>query len=493
MTCRVPVLLLALATLLPPIADGAPPAITHHEGTFHGTRLRYTATVDETVIPETAGTPAARIVSIAYTADRADAARRPVLFACNGGPIASSWLLHMLALGPRRLAIPDDLRADRSAFRVVDNPYTVLDVADVVFYDPAGTGWSRAQDSTRIESFYSVEADAREFATFVAEWSRQHGRTASPKYLLGESYATMRVAESAAMLARRPDSVLVDGVFLMGQAVNQLEIMTRPYNILSYVTGLPSITATAWYHDRIPRAGRSVLEAMDEAFRFGREEYLRALYQGANLPDSTRTRIAARLESLTGLPAHYFIRHALRVSRPRFAAELFHADSLKVGLDDSRYVGPASGPSPDGVAVQAAYDSLLHYLRTDLAVTRSQEYRQFHPAPTHDSLLTRSAAGGNPGAGWIYGPGTPNPFADFPYAASLGEMFERNPRFRLVVGSGIYDLKTTTGAAEYLLAQTGWPRDRTRLTRYEGGHMAYTNEAALAAFTADLRALLTGR
>src|SRR6188474_2084781 len=107
-----------------------PPAVTQHEGTFNGKRVTYTATVGETLVPNGAGKPAALIVSTAYTATGVDRATRPVIFVCNGGPISPSYPLHMLALGPKRLAIPPDLKADSSAFTVVDNIYTVLDVAD---------------------------------------------------------------------------------------------------------------------------------------------------------------------------------------------------------------------------------------------------------------------------------------------------------------------------------------------------------------------------
>ena len=291
----------AQAPTTPQTATPAAPAsaVTKHEGLFNGKKVAYTATVEATVVPNAAGKPAARIVSTAYTADGVDRATRPVLFVCNGGPISPSHPLHMLALGPRRLAIPPDLKADSSAFRVVDNGYTVLDVADLVFFDPASTGWSRVLDGVRPEEYYTVDADAQQMAAFVARWLEENGRTASPVYLLGESYATIRVPETAKQLARLPKPILVDGVFLMGQAANQLEVNTRPYNIIAPVIGLPSVAATAWYHNKIDRKGRTVYQVIEEAMRFGATEYLPALFRGnAALDDVTRTRIANRLESL---------------------------------------------------------------------------------------------------------------------------------------------------------------------------------------------------
>jgi carboxypeptidase C (cathepsin A) len=469
-------------------APGAPqyaPVVTKHEGIFNGKKVAYTATVSETLVPNGAGKIAARIVSTAYTADRVDRATRPVLFVCNGGPIGPSHPLHILALGPRRLAIPPDLGAPPSAFTVVDNVYTVLDVADLVFFDPASTGWSRVLEGVKPEEYYTTDADAQQMAAFVDRWLRENDRLASPKYLLGESYATIRVPETAKQLARLPQPIVIDGMFLMGQAANQLEINTRPYNILAPVIGLPSVAATAWYHDKIDRKGRTVYQVIDEAMKFGANEYLEVLFKGnAALDEATRARIANRLEAFTGIPASYFLANNLRITRPTFQTELFRKEGMKLGSDDARYVGPARGPEPDAAPSAEAYTAVLRYFRDELKVQRSDEYRrrQFPPS-------TESRRGGG---GWAYA-STASPFSDFAYTSSITEVMNKNPNFRVVVGSGIYDMKTTTGAAEYLVAQSGWPKARVRISHYEGGHMAYTNESALKKFTDDVRMLVQGK
>ena len=469
----------------PTVAPQYAPAVTRHEGTFNGKRVAYTATVGETIVANASGKMAARIVSTAYTADGADAATRPVLFVCNGGPIGPSNPLHMLALGPRRLAIPADLKADPSTFKLVDNGYTVLDVADIVFFDPASTGWSRVLEGIKPEEYYSTDADAQQMAAFVEAWLKANNRLASPTYLLGESYATIRVPETAKQLARLPSPILVDGMFLMGQAANQLEVNTRPYNILAPVIGLPSVAATAWYHNRIDRRGRTVYQVMEEAMQFGATEYLPALFKGnAALDEAKRTRIAGRLESFTGIPAAYFLENNLRITRPTFQVELFRKEGMKLGSDDARYVGPVSGPEPDAAAAAESYKAALRYFRDELKVERSDEYRQRQFPPSVPAPRGSGA--------WAYQP-VGSPFSDFPYTASVTDVMMKNPKFRVVVGSGIYDMKTTTGAAEYLIAQSGWPKTRVRISYYEGGHMAYTNESALRKFTDDVRTLVQGK
>jgi carboxypeptidase C (cathepsin A) len=462
------------------------PVVTRHTGTFNGKRVSYTATVQETIVPNAAGRPSARLVSTAYTADGTDPATRPVIFICNGGPISPSHPLHILALGPRRLAIPPDLKADSTAFRMVDNTYTVLDVADLVFFDPASTGWSRVLEGVKPEEYYTVDADAQQMAAFIDQWLRQNNRRGSPVHLLGESYATIRVPEAVRHLMRLQEPIVPAGVFLMGQAANQLEINTRPQNILSAVAGLPSIAATAWYHRKIDRKGRTVYQIMDEAWKWAGTEYLTALFQGGLLDDASRQRIATKLQEFSGIPSAYFLANDLRIVRTTYLRELFKAEGMKLGWDDARYVGPANGPEPDAPPAQSAYPALMRHFRETLEVERTDEYRrrQF-PVTGPDG---RPAPGGG---AWAYR-SVGSPFDDYPYSAPISEAFKRNPQFRVVVGSGIYDMKTTTGAAHYLVQQSGWPRSRVRMGYYEGGHMAYTNEQALAIFAADVRALVTG-
>ena len=485
-----------VASLAPPRVVGAqdlasipeqnPPVVTKHTGTFNGKRVAYSATVRETIVPDGTGKPAARLVSIAYTADGVDAGTRPVIFICNGGPISPSHFLHMLALGPRRLAIPADLKADTSAFRLVDNTYTVLDVADLVFFDPASTGWSRVLDGVKPEAYYSTDADAQQMAAFIDQWLRQNNRRTSPVHLLGESYATIRVPEAVRHLMRLKEPIVPAGVFLMGQAANQLEINTRPNNILSAVAGFPTIVATAWYHRKLDRKGRTVKQVMDEAWKWAGTEYLTALFQGDKLEEPARQRIAARLQEYSGIPASYYLANDLRIVRTTYMRELFKAESLKLGWDDARYVGPVNGPEPDAAPGGAAYGALMRHVKETLKVERTDEYRRRQlPATGPDGRPLQG------GGAWAYRP-VGSPFDDYPYDAPITEAFRKNPSFRVVVGSGIYDMKTTTGAAEYLVMQAGWPRARVRMGYYEGGHMAYTNEQALGVFAADVRAMITG-
>src|SRR5579871_2364603 len=153
-------------------AEDSLPLITHHVGVFHGKKVRYDAAVESTTVADAGGHPAARLVSVAYVASGIkEPDRRAIIFAFNGGPIAASALIHMGALGPRRVFVPDDITADASKFRIVDNPYALLDVADLVFFDPANTGFSRTLPGIDPAGYFSVVADGQQLAAFVLEWS----------------------------------------------------------------------------------------------------------------------------------------------------------------------------------------------------------------------------------------------------------------------------------------------------------------------------------
>src|SRR5690242_13998873 len=90
----------------PALAQGAGgPFVTRHRGAFGGEAVEYAATVGETVL---GGAEPVRFVTTSYVRTGPDPARRPVLFAFNGGPSAASSTLHMVAIGPKRIAIAQD-------------------------------------------------------------------------------------------------------------------------------------------------------------------------------------------------------------------------------------------------------------------------------------------------------------------------------------------------------------------------------------------------
>ncbi|PKQ00433.1 MAG: peptidase S10 [Alphaproteobacteria bacterium HGW-Alphaproteobacteria-13] len=478
-------LLLALAA--PPVtareADAAPPPssgqavtlpaaiTTPFTGRFNGKTVRYDARVEPVDATGGDGQPSARLVAISYVAQKAKA-DRPVLFIFNGGPISPSHILHMGALGPKRVAVPDDIKAPPASFRLVDNPYTLLDVADLVFFDPAGTGFSRLAPGVDPQSQFGNVADSRQLASLVVEWTRAHGRTAAPLYLVGESYGTLRAPEAAQQLQAL--GVDVAGIVLLGQAVNIIEYAQRPGNIISYAVSMPTLAAIAWSHGKADARGRDFDRFMADVRDFSANIYLPVLFQGDTAPIDTRRAVAARLEEFTGLPADWYLANQLRITKVDYQRRLLPGQRL--ATNDARYAGPADGPDPFEIVPNSYAELFRHYLASDLRAGAVGDY------------VTQSPFRGGLN-GWDWGPNK-SPFGDWPYGRAISGLFDGNPDFRLFVANGWTDTQTTVGAMDYLLAQSGWPRARLRAATYPGGHMPYTIEASLKAFTDDVRAMV---
>ena len=471
---------LAVMAAGPALAADGGPFVTRHSGTFNGRKVDYVATVAATTINSADGQPAVRFVTTAYTATGTEAAKRPVLFAFNGGPSSSSSTLHMAALGPKRIAIAQDPKAPAPAPSMADNPLTVLDVADIVFIDPAETGFSRILPGGRREYFHSLEGDSQSVSDLVVAWVRANGREASPKYVLGESYGTQRAAFMAGQLAK---TMPLDGVFLFGQAVNMIETSQRAKNALAYATNLPALAAIAAYHGKAP-APKSYAALADEAYAWGMGEYLQALLKGYDLPMARRKAIAGKLTALTGISADYYLANDLQITKVAFLRELLKDQGQVVGMYDARYVGPAPQPGQRGAdpfdKVRTAIEPMMQqHLRETLGVTWDvADYRPISP----DS------------GKWTWAPtlGPGGPFLDYDYPARIVPAFKANPKFRLMIGTGYFDLTTTIGPARYLVTKSDYPRDRVVQRQYFGGHMAYSHNESHKAFCDDVRTWVSG-
>lgn len=451
---------------------------TRHTGVFNGQNVCYTATVGETVLTGEGGAKVASLFSTAYVReDVPDARRRPVIFAFNGGPGSASLFLHLGLLGPNRVILPADVNADVAPpYRLIDNSYSVLDVADIVLIDPVETGYSRILPGAKRQTFYTAAGDAKSFAQAIRLWIKTNGREDSPKYVLGESYGTIRAVLLAEELANGAPAVTLDGVVLLGQAVNIVETVQRAGNIVGYAANLPVLAAIAWYHGRADKAGRSLANFLDDAYSFAMGDYLTALAKGRDLPDAERSRIAGRLAEFSGLSAAYYLSHDLAISKESFRLELLKDKGLILGRSDARYTGPAAAagkaPADPAARLQLPFEALIkEHLTKTLGVTLTDDYRP----------LDRAA-----GAGWDYG-GAPSPFTDYDLAGTLARVMTSQTNLRLMIGTGLYDTMTTTGATRYLVARSGLPVERVISRSYEGGHMFYTNEASLKAVSGDLR------
>jgi len=458
-------------------ADFGPAVTSQHKGVFGGQKLGYDSIVKAYPVKDNTGRDALSVVTFAYVVKVKDATKRPVMFVFNGGPISPSLYLQMGAFAPQRVAINTDLTATPRLPTLQDNPDSPLDATDIVFIDPAGTGFSRPLAGTDLKEWFSVKADGDEFAQTITAWMTANGRVSSPVYVFGESYGTIRAPQIMKDLAEANKPLTLGGVILFGQAANITDYVQHPTNIISYVVSLPTLAATAWYHQAIDREGLSLDAFVDKARAFADDEYLPALYKGDQIDPAQKAKVASKLASFTGIPAQYFLDNRLRLSKEGYRRLLFKDKGLLLGQSDTRYVGPAAAGDPASVVPRAYEAGFSTYLHDVLKIDSALPY------------LTASPVSDEIGAGWHYG-GADSPFVDYPFYAMISDALKKQPNMKIFVGNGYFDTQTTVGAAELLLKQSGWPRANTQLRLYEGGHMTYSNPAALTKIAADVRAFV---
>ena len=207
--------------------DGRGAGVTHHQIRLGGAELKYTATAGLMPIKDDKGETEARIFFMAYTRDDAGPVdARPLLFSFNGGPGSASVWLHLGALGPRRVAAPDEPVIPAPPFRLVDNDATWLDRADLVFIDPVGTGYSRAAKPELNAKFHSLRGDIESVGEFIRMYLTRYDRWSSPLYLIGESYGTTRAAGLAGHLVDL--GIAFNGVILVSCAWTSRDSSSAP-------------------------------------------------------------------------------------------------------------------------------------------------------------------------------------------------------------------------------------------------------------------------
>jgi len=259
--------------------DISPPVVstTRHSGTFGGQRIAYRAVAGETYLRDKDGKPLAAITSYSYIKEGPVDPNRPVAFIWNGGPGSGSLWLHMGAFGPKRVVVPSDARDDGAPpFPIVDNPESLLDATDLVFIDPVGTGFSRALGKTDPKDYWGITQDAKSMAEFIRLWLSEHGRWNAPKYIGGESYGTVRAAAVIRELEGSYTDVSVNGIILISTILDMSQAADVPGNELGYVTNLPTMAATAWYHDKVANKPAQVADFVAEARAFAIGPYAAA-------------------------------------------------------------------------------------------------------------------------------------------------------------------------------------------------------------------------
>src|SRR5229473_2853588 len=255
---------------------------------------------------ETRGKAKASIFYVAYTKDDVgDASQRPITFSFNGGPGSASVWLHLGLLGPRRVQMGDAGALRPPPYKLVDNDASLLDVTDLVFIDPVSTGYSRAVPGEPPKQFHGIEEDVQSVAEFIRLYATRSKRWPSPKFLAGESYGTTRAAGLSGYLQQH-FGMYLNGIVLVSSILNFETAEFDPGNDLPYLLYLPSYTAIAWYHKKLPPDLQGDFQkAIDESRKYAAGEYADALMTGDNLSSDRRKEISQKLARLTGLSPNF--------------------------------------------------------------------------------------------------------------------------------------------------------------------------------------------
>ncbi len=462
-------------------------SITRHSGTFGGTRINYRAIAGETYLKDKDGKPLASITSYSYIKDGPVDPKRPITFLWNGGPGSGSLWLHMGAFGPKRVVIPSDAKDDGAPpYPIVDNAESLLDVTDIVFIDPVGTGFSRALGKTDPKDYWGVTKDAKSMAAFIRLWLNEYGRWNAPKFIGGESYGTTRSAAVINELEGSYTDVAVNGIILISSILDFSAAADAPGNELGYVTNLPSMAATAWFHNKVTDRPATVEQFVAEAKAFAIGPYASALLKGNLISAEERAAVLPQLSRFTGVSEAYLARADLRLSPGRFYKELLRDRGQTIGRLDTRYLGKDyddAGEEPDNdpsfYAIDGAYTAAMN--------AYSRETLGYSPDLTYVSI------GGVRDWDWkIGGPRGGDGYLNV--APYIGRALRENSGLRVFVGQGYYDFATPFFGAEYSLSRTGIPNDgRIGWHWYHAGHMMYVRDEDLRKLSGDIRAFIQGR
>lgn len=464
-----------------------PVAVTHHTIRMGGRSLAYTAKAGTLEVALENGKARARVFFVEYTADSAGSATRPVTYVFNGGPGAASAYLHLLAFGPRIVALEDDGEIPPAPVRMIDNPSTWLAFTDLVFMDPAGTGFSEAvgdggeeqAGKANAKPFWSVGRDLDAIAEFMRLHLTRTRRWSALKFVAGESYGGFRAAALSKRLAARP-GIRLNGVVLISPVLEFSQLRFSPYRLLPWAGVLPSYVATARYHGKRAADG-DLRRTMAEAEAFARGDYLSWLASGAPADGSD---VPGRLAHDFGLPRDLIVRHRGRIPRQVFAKQLLRQTGRIISLYDGTISAIDPHPAAAGLhADDPVLDRLTapltaafsRYVRDRLGFKTERPYRVLNP---------------NVSRGWDWASGRGGRQARLGTADRLKEAMTANPALKVFVVHGVYDIVTPYFATKLIVRDMALdPTIRPNLTfrTYEGGHMLYTHAATREALYRDAR------
>jgi carboxypeptidase C (cathepsin A) len=455
---------------------------TSHTVRLDGRDIKYTATTGTLPIRLDDGKVAARMFFVAYTKDGEDVKTRPVSFLYNGGPGAATIWLHMGSFAPRHVQMAEEGFQPAPPYRLIDNDNTLIDASDLVFIDAIDTGYSRVVSGVNPQQFHGQSGDLRAFGEFINTYLSAYSRWASPKFLIGESYGTIRSAGLSQELQTR-HGIELNGIVLISSLLTYQTLSPAPNNDVAWASNIETFTADAWYHKKLPSdlQQQSLKQVVDQARTFAFGDYMLALTKGNTLTDAERKTMAQKLARFSGLSAQFIEASNLRVSAARFRKELLRDKRLTIGRLDGRFTSidlDAAGEQqefdPSNTALQGAYTALFQdYVKNELKWESDLHY------PTSGNVRP-----------WTY---DENRYMDMTEA--LRSTMTRNPFLKVFVTCGYYDMATIMGGSEFNFTHLAYDKavtDRVSFGYYEAGHMIYIRPSAHRLLKQDIAKFING-
>ena len=451
---------------------------TEHKVTIEGKKISYHVTAG--TMPVTVEGNACSIFYTAYTMDGVkDTSERPITFAFNGGPGSSSEWVQLGFLGPRHVDLDDNGNPTEFPSKIADNENSILDLTDLVFIDPVGTGYSVAADGVDETFFYNYSRDLASIGEFIRLYTTKNSRWLSPKYLAGESYGTLRAIGLAEHLSVNY-SMDLNGLLLISNVTDFSLLNEIGRTDISYVLLFPSYAATGYYHKLVDKKYQDMEleDFIKEAKAFAEEDYQTALFRGAQLSDSEKEEVAKKYSELTGIDKDYVIKSDLKVFLQDFCMNLIADKGLMVGRLDSRYTAPLSGKNadayidPSGSALDASFSAAVNqYMSEELG---------YHTERPYNTINT------NVNMNWTYD--VDNATVDL--KNTVFNIMSSNKFLKVWVLCGYYDLATPFSSADWvynhvpLLEET---RKNLSFSYYPSGHMIYLYKPALEKFREEAK------
>ena len=445
--------------------------ITNHKTTIKGKRIEYQATTGTQPVWNEAGNPIAAVHYTYY--ERTDVKgqnTRPIMISFNGGPGSGSVWMHLAYTGPMILNV-DNEGYPVQPYGVKSNPYSILDVADIVFVNPVNTGYSRIVDTeAEKKTFFGVNADIKYLAEWINTFIQRANRWESPKYLIGESYGTTRVSGLAGALQGR-QWMYLNGVILVSPTELGIDSGSgRRAGPIGAALRVPYFTAAAWYHKKLSAdlQRQDLLDVLDQSEDYAVNELMAVIAKGGFVDEKEREEAATQMARYSGISKESILSYNLDVPTSFFWKELLREEGFTVGRLDSRYKGidkTKGGTRPDfnseltswlhsfTPAINYYYKNILNF-KTDL------KYNMFGPVHPWDRT------GNNTGE-------------------NLRLAMAQNPFLHTMIQSGYYDGATKYFDAKYTmwrLDPSGKMKDRLSCKGYRSGHMMYLRKKDIKLF-----------